>query len=131
MALDLQAIISGLFLPLLIWTGSVVTISLMGYPGVVCMTPVFWVLAFPVGIRVRRESSSPTREVIIEAAIGGAALGFWQAVLLAAVMAASPWLPGRYAGELPSPYLIGAAAALISMPVTSGLAAFIAWKMRP
>ncbi len=129
MTLDLQAIVSGLFLPLLMWTGSVIAISLMGYPGVVCMTPAFWALAFPVGIRVRRESTSSARGAVIEAAVGGAVLGAWQGLLLAAIMDRSHWMPGGYAGALPSPYLVGAAAALLGAPVTAGLAALVAWKM--
>src|SRR5512146_1770664 len=93
-----------LFLPLLFWTGSVIAITLMGYPEVICMTPVAWVLAMPVGLRVHRESQSPRERAVLEAALSGGFLGFWQGLLVPAVMVGSSYLlPGKIGSEAPSP----------------------------
>jgi hypothetical protein len=130
-ALDLRAISTALFLPLLYWTGGVVMISLFGYPGVVCMTPLAWLLALPVGLRVARESESPRSRAVLEAVIAGGLLGLWQGLLFAAAMTAAPLLPGGgSAEELPSSLLVSGAAGLLGMPVTGLLAGGIAWMAR-
>jgi hypothetical protein len=128
--LDKSAMASGLFLPLLFWTGSVIAISLMGYPGVVCMTPLAWLLALPVGLRVRRESASPGQRPILEAALSGGMLGFGQALLVPAMMLVSHTLPGFRELDPPSPYFIAVLMVIISVPVTAGLAALIARLMK-
>lgn len=130
MPLDKNAIMSGLFLPLLFWTGSVIAISWFGYPGIICITPLAWLLALPVGMRVRRESVSPGSRPVFEAALGGGILGFWQALLVPAVMVASRYLPRRLNLDLPDPLLIAVGMVIISVPVTAGLAALIARYMR-
>lgn len=84
-----QAVISALFLPLLYWTGAVVAVSLFGYPGVVCVTPAAWLLALPVGLRVRRELHSTRPGKTLEAAVAGGVLGFWQGALV------TPFLLGQ------------------------------------
>ncbi len=126
MTLDKSAIISALFLPLLIWTGSVIAITGMGYPGVVWMTPLAWLLAMPVGLRVRRESVSPGHGPTLEAALGGGLLGFWQAMLVPAVMVASPHLPMNKTFGTTHPILAMVLMILTSISVTAGLSALIA-----
>jgi hypothetical protein len=127
--IDLSTLASALFLPLLYWTGAVIAITAFGYPGVVCMTPVAWLLALPVGTRIGRGSTSPGRMPVIEAALGGGGLGLWQGVLFAATMAITPYLPngGRYAGDLPSPWLVALVFSCIGAPVAAGLAALMAF----
>jgi hypothetical protein len=129
-ALDKSAIISALFLPLLLWTGSVIAISWMGYPGVVYMTPMAWLLALPVGLRVRRESVSPGRRPVLEAALGGGLLGFCQSLLVPAVMTVSPYLSRNSSLIPPNPFITAVVLTLISVPVTAGLAALIAGMMK-
>src|SRR5512144_1221878 len=124
-SIDLRAVSSALFLPLLLWTGSVIAVCLMGYPGVICMTPVAWLLALPVGLRVFRESQSPGNGPVLDAAVGGAVLGFWQGVLVPAVMVASNFLPGRIMSDPPSPIFAAGLSILVGVPVTAGLAALI------
>ncbi len=124
--------ITALFLPLLLWTGSVVVISLMGYPEVICMTPVAWVLALPVGLRVHRESQSPRRRAVLEAALSGGFLGFWQGLMVPAVMVSAAYVaPGRIGAETPSPVFAALLMVLLSVPVTAGIAALVtAWMRR-
>ena len=123
--IDHRPILSALFLPLLFWTGSVVTISLMGYPGVVCMTPVAWLLALPVGMRVHHASGSAGSLPVLEAALGGGVLGFWQGLLVPAVMAAARYLPGQTLPDPPNPIFAAVLVTLVSIPITAGLAAMI------
>ncbi len=124
--------ITALFLPLLLWTGSMVVISLMGYPEVICMTPVAWVLALPVGLRVHRESQSPRKRAVLEAALSGGFLGFWQGLMVPAVMVSSAYVaPGRIGAETPSPVFAALLMVILSVPVTAGIAALItAWMRR-
>jgi len=128
--LDKNAIFSGLFLPLLLWTGSVIAISWMGYPGVVCMTPLAWLLALPVGLRVRRESVSLGIRPVQEAALGGGLLGLWQGLLVPATMVAARYLPGNQEMDLPNALYVAVFMVIISVPVTAGLAALIARFMK-
>ncbi len=129
MRFDYNAMIGGLFFPLLLWTGLVIFVTYTGYPGVACMTPLAWLLSLPVGLRIKRESTSLAYRPVLEAAIAGAILGFWQGALFAAAMAHSRYLPG-YTNDLPNPYLVGFIAILISVPVCTVVAAWIAWVTR-
>ncbi len=129
--INYQVILSALFLPLLLWTGSVVAISLMGYPGVICMTPVAWLLALPVGIRIYRESSSLGSRLVKEAALGGGLLGFWQGLLVPVVMVASRYIPGQNLPDPPSPFFAAGLLVITGVPAAAGLAALIAaWMAR-
>jgi hypothetical protein len=128
--LDRRAIASALFLPALYWTSVVIAITLFGYPGVVCMTPVAWLLGLPVGMRVGRESESPPGRVILEAALAGGLLGAWEGLLFAVVVAASPYLPGQFAGDLPSPFFVAVLWIVLSVPVCGGLAALLARRIQ-
>ena len=128
--IDYRAIFSALFLPLLLWTGSVAAISLMGYPGVVCMTPVAWLLALPVGIRVQRESRSQGSLPVLEAALGGGLLGFWQGLMVPAVMVATRYIPGQNLSDPPNPVFAAILVIIVSVPAAAGLAALITWGMR-
>lgn len=128
--LDLRAISGALFLPLLYWTGAVLTISQFGYPGVVCMTPLAWLLAVPVGLRVQRESTSAGRGPVIEAAIGGALLGLWQGLLFAIAMLTMPVLLSDTTVQVPRGLLASLAVLAAGIPVTGSLAAWTAWRKR-
>ncbi len=129
--IDLRAVSSALFLPLLLWTGSVIVICLMGYPGVIWMTPLAWLLALPVGLRVFRESRSTGKRPVRDAAFGGALLGFWQGLLVPAVMVASAFLPGKMMSDPPNPIFAAGLSILFGVPVTAGLAALITvWMAR-
>jgi hypothetical protein len=127
--IDFRTITTAVFLPLLYWTGVVIAVTIFGYPGVVCMTPVAWLLALPIGTRVGRDSESRGFWPVLEGALGGGALGLWQGLLFAAAMAASPYLPngGVAMDDLPSPLFVALMISCIGSPVTAGLAALMAW----
>jgi hypothetical protein len=94
------------------------------------MTPVAWLLGLPVGMRVGRESESPPGRVVLEAALAGGLLGAWEGLLFAVVVSASPYLPGQFAGDLPSPFFVAVLWIVLSVPVCGGLAALLAWGIR-
>lgn len=131
-----RAVSAGLFLPLLYWAGAVTAITMFGYPGVVCVTPLAWLLALPVGMRIGREigADAEDRTVMGSAAVGGALLGLFQALLLAAMLAVAPALPGGAAAaganELINPWLVALAATVIGVPVTTGLSVMMARLVR-
>lgn len=67
------------FLP---WLAAVVVITLAGYPGVICVTPIAWLITIPVGLLVVKRSGNPSRSGrLMEAAIGGGFLGLLQGLL--------------------------------------------------
>jgi len=66
------------------WFILVILVSLSGYPGVVCITPMAWLIALRVGNQVTSRSKSilPKRR-LTEAALAGGLLGLSQGVLVA------------------------------------------------
>lgn len=68
------------------WLGMVLLVSLAGYPGVVCVTPMAWLMALRVGnICVARSRSSSSSRRLTEAALAGALFGFLQGILFGGV----------------------------------------------
>ena len=69
------------------WLIMVLLISFVGYPGVVCITPMAWLLALRVGNLVTQRSQSEQRSRrLIEAALAGGLLGLLQGILFAAIV---------------------------------------------
>jgi len=65
----------------------VLLVSFVGYPGVVCVTPMAWLLALRVGNQVAWRSQSEQRTLrLIEAALAGGFLGLLQGVLFAVIV---------------------------------------------
>lgn len=119
---NLRVIPPAVFLPLLYWTGAVVSITLMGYPSVVYMTPLAWLLAIPVGLRVAHETQSTDRTLLQEAFLAGGLLGFVQGLLLGIITFLAPTM----FSDAPHPFLISAAGAGLGAPITGGLASLMA-----
>ena len=128
--MNINAIVIALFLPLLYWTGAVIAITLFGYPGVVCMTPLAWLLALPVGFRLARESHSPQPTLLYESLAAGGVLGAWQGLLLAGATLLIPYL-NNYGDDLNRSWPFVLAGVLVGAPVTAGLSALAAaWQRR-
>src|SRR5690349_21072494 len=70
------------------WLAIVLLITWAGYPGVVCVTPMAWLIALRLGnicdLHSRSDSSSKR---LTEASIGGAILGLLQGILFAVIIA--------------------------------------------
>lgn len=64
------------------WLAAVLLITWSGYPGVVCITPMAWLLATRVGIVCSDRSKSQTTTLrLVEAALAGGLFGLLQGVL--------------------------------------------------
>jgi len=68
------------------WLVVVLLITVAGQPGVVCVTPMAWLLALRVGniVAWRSRSEQPSRR-LTEAALAGGFFGILQGILFAAV----------------------------------------------
>jgi hypothetical protein len=80
--LDGRAILSSALPLFAVWLAAVVGITLAGYPGVVCVTPMAWLLALSAGLRCAARSASPAvGKRILEAGLAGALLGLLQGIV--------------------------------------------------
>jgi hypothetical protein len=97
-----------------------------GYPGVVCVTPVAWLIALRVGLLCARQSKSAlsTRRVQ-EAALAGGWFGFLQGVLFWVSM---PRLGEVRADEQTSAFLLSLAMLVVGMLVGAGFSTFTAFQ---
>jgi hypothetical protein len=69
------------------WLVMVFLVTWAGYPGVVCVTPLAWLIALRVGnLCVARSRSETRSRRLTEAALAGAVLGLLQGVLFAAII---------------------------------------------
>lgn len=69
------------------WLAAVLVVTFAGYPGVVCITPMAWLIALQVGnvsVRHSRSASSASRK--LEATFAGAILGLLQGILFAIII---------------------------------------------
>lgn len=85
--LDYRVIIETPLRQFVLWLAMVILVSLAGYPGVVCVTPMAWLIALRVGnlcvVRSRSETSS---QRLLEAAGAGGILGLLQGLLFIVVI---------------------------------------------
>ncbi len=69
------------------WLAAVLLVTFAGYPGVVCVTPMAWLIALQVGnVSVRRSRSTSSASRKLEAALAGALLGILQGILFAVII---------------------------------------------
>ena len=69
------------------WLAMVLLVTWAGYPGVVCVTPMAWLIALQVGnLTVARSRSETSSQRLTEAALAGAVLGMLQGLLFAAII---------------------------------------------
>jgi hypothetical protein len=83
-----SAFVLALLAPLLVWGAMVFAATLGGYPGVLCMTPMAWLLALMAGnIYVSRSQGRPGRRPALAAALLGASLGLGLGLIFVVVSA--------------------------------------------
>src|SRR5262245_63787603 len=85
--LDLRNVIETPLRQFVPWLLMVFLVTWAGYPGVVCVTPMAWLIALRVGnlVAARSRSDSSSRR-LTEAALAGAVLGLLQGILFAAII---------------------------------------------
>jgi len=85
--LDLRVILETPLRQFILWVTMVLLVSLAGYPGVVCVTPMAWLLALRVGnLCVARSKSGRSSQRLLEAALAGGFLGFLQGILFLVIV---------------------------------------------
>jgi len=85
--LDLRTVIEIPLRQFVPWLVMVLLVTWSGYPGVVCVTPMAWLLALRVGnICVMRSRSEASSRRLLEAALAGGFLGFLQGVLFTIII---------------------------------------------
>lgn len=69
------------------WLVMVLIVVAAGYPGVVCVTPMAWLIALRVGnLCAARSRSEQSSRRLIEAALAGGILGLLQGILFLVIM---------------------------------------------
>src|SRR5215207_4792782 len=85
--LDLRTVLETPLREFVPWLAMVVLVSLAGYPGVVCVTPMAWLLALRVGnLCVAHSKSGQSSQRLMEAALAGGFLGFLQGMLFLVIV---------------------------------------------
>ena len=85
--LDLRVIIETPLRQFVPWLAMVLLVTFAGYPGVVCVTPMAWLIALQVGnLCVSRSKSALSSRRLTEAAFAGGLLGFLQGLLFAGII---------------------------------------------
>ena len=80
--LDLRIVFETPLRQFVLWLAMVVLVSLAGYPGVICVTPMAWLIALRVGnLCVARSRSQKSSQRLVEATFAGGILGLLQGIL--------------------------------------------------
>lgn len=105
MRFDCKAVVNAIWLPFVVWLVAVIAVTFGGrQPGVVCATPMAWLLALWVGLRCAVRSRSAQRSSrLTEAALAGALFGLLQGGLFALI---APFMGSIQAGERQKAMLI-------------------------
>ena len=107
------------------WLAVVLLATWGGYPGIVCVTPLAWLMALAVGVRcASQSSSSKPGQRLLEAALAGALFGLLQGVLFFFI---APRLGPVNADEQASATGISFGMLCVGAPVGAGLSTFTAW----
>jgi hypothetical protein len=108
-----------------LWLVWVLVVTWAGYPGVVCVTPLAWLIALRVGLLCATQSPSPLpRARLLEAALAGAWLGWLQGVLFWGIMG---FLGDVRPDEQASSTVLTVLMMGVGMLVSAGLAWFTAF----
>jgi hypothetical protein len=107
------------------WLAAVLLVAWAGYPGVICVTPMAWLMALAVGQRCASHSTSPTgSKQLLEAALAGALFGLLQGVLFFII---APRMGPVTASEQTSALGISLGMLCVGIPVAASLSTFTAW----
>jgi hypothetical protein len=97
------------------WLATVLVVTWAGYPGVVCVTPLAWLLALRVGLACAAQSTRPRpAQRLQEAALAGGVFGLLQGVLF--------WIIVPRLGEIKASEQVSATLLSVSMIVVGVLA---------
>lgn len=123
--LDLRVILETPFRQFILWLVMVLLVSLAGYPGVVCVTPMAWLLALRVGnLCVARSKSGQSSQRLLEAALAGGFLGFLQGLLFLVIV---PFMGPYQPDEITRTIVLTLIMLLVGIFAGAGLSFFTAY----
>lgn len=124
----MKSILYALWKPLLYWLGVVAALSLLSYPGVICITPAAWLLAAVVGQRSATAlAGAPARVATLHAAVAGGLFGAITGLIFLLFMTLAPQVqPDERSGAL----LLGLGAVLVGAVFSAALAALMVILVR-
>ena len=123
--LDFRTILEVPLRQFVLWLAMVVLVSLAGYPGVVCVTPMAWLIALRVGnICVARSMSEKASQRLFEAALAGGFLGLLQGILFIVVI---PFSGPIQADERIRTIILFSIMVIVGMVAGAGLSFFTAY----
>ena len=124
-ALDLRTVVVYALGHFAVWLVMVLVVSLAGFPGVVCITPVAWLLAARAGLVCAMKSTSTLMaRRLQEAALTGGLLGFLQGILFSII---APRMGPVLASEQAGAAVLVAAMLVMGVLAGAALAAFTAF----
>ena len=102
------------------WLVAVLLVTVAGYPGVVCVTPMAWLIALRIGNLVAlRSLSDLSSQRLTEAALAGGLLGLLQGILFGAI---TPFMGPIQADEWTRTVLLIIGMLIVGMLIGAGLA---------
>ena len=123
--LDLRVVFETPLRQFVLWLAMVVLVSVAGYPGVVCVTPMAWLIALRVGnLCVARSTSTTTSQRLLEAALAGGILGLLQGILF---LVAVPFLGPIQADEWVQTIILTLIMIIVGIFAGAGLSFFTAY----
>jgi HAMP domain-containing protein len=123
--LDLRVIFEVPLRQFVPWLAIVLLVTWSGYPGVVCVTPMAWLLALVVGnICVARSRSGQPLQRLSEAALAGAWLGLLQGLLFTVIV---PYMGPIQSSEITKTIILVVILLIIGMIAGAGLSFFTAF----
>lgn len=123
--LDLRIIIETPLRQFVPWLAMVLLVTFAGYPGVVCVTPMAWLIALRVGnIVAWRSRSERSSRRLTEAALAGGLFGLLQGILFAVIISL---LEPINANEQTKTIILTLAIILVGMFAGAGLSFFTAY----
>jgi len=124
--LDLRVVLGVSLSQFAPWFATVLAVTWAGYPGVVCVTPLAWLIALRVGIVcVKRSTSSEKGRRLQEAALAGACFGLLQGLLFWVIV---PLMGPVKASEQTSAAIIILLILIVGMWVGAGFSLFTAYQ---
>jgi hypothetical protein len=112
------------------WTLWVVLATTGGYPGVICVTPMAWLMALWSGMAYARQTAGrPARRPLLAPALVGALLGLYLGLTFVVVNALS-LSAGVEGEEWTRAWILSLIILALSIPVCALLSVFTAWLVR-
>ena len=123
--LDFRVIIETALRQFVPWLAMVLLVSLTGYPGVICVTPMAWLIALRVGnLCVARSTSEESSQRLLEATLAGGFLGLLQGILFLVFI---PFLGPIQASEWTRTILLVVIQLILGIFAGAGLSFFTAY----